>query len=194
MSKRSGCEVVPLLQASEFPPTPPVPLPPPEEREAIFVGSTHDGRHRRLVEDAVASGIQLAVYGAGWEGVVPDRQWKADYVRNEDLPELYRHHGLVLADHWPDMARQGFVANRVFDAVAAGARVLCDEVAGVEELFGPDRLRVCRSPEDIRTAVLSWPPDPSEMEPAAGLTFADRAEALLGAVLAIRSGPGHATG
>jgi spore maturation protein CgeB len=41
----------------------------------------------------------------------------------------------VLNDHFPDMADWGFVNNRVFDAVASGARVLSDHVEGLEPIF-----------------------------------------------------------
>ena len=34
------------------------------------------------------------------------------------------------------MARHGFLANRLFDAVSSGARVICDDVPGVEIFDG----------------------------------------------------------
>lgn len=150
MTRRSGRLVTPLLQATEV-----VPLDPPQRldgaaREAVFVGSTHENRHRRLVLQAVESGIPLAVHGRGWEELPPGI-WRSRYVPNEDLPGLYRAHGIVLADHWPDMARQGFIANRVFDAVAAGAGVISDPVLGLGDVFGGE-VAVCRSPEEIRDA------------------------------------------
>jgi spore maturation protein CgeB len=43
---------------------------------------------------------------------------------------------VVLNDHWDDMARDGFLSNRLFDAAASGALVVTDPVPGVEELFG----------------------------------------------------------
>ncbi len=70
---------------------------------------------------AVEAGIPLSVYGPGWDGL-PEGVWQGDYVPNAPLPELYRRHGIVLADHWPDMAQRGFIANRVFDAVGVGCR------------------------------------------------------------------------
>ena len=42
----------------------------------------------------------------------------------------------MLADHWPDMRERGFVSNRVFDALACGAFVISDRVAGMDELLG----------------------------------------------------------
>jgi spore maturation protein CgeB len=47
------------------------------------------------------------------------------------------------------MAANGFIANRVFDAVAAGALVVSDDVTGIEEAF-EGAVRVYRSVEDLR--------------------------------------------
>ena len=33
---------------------------------------------------------------------------------------------MVLNDHWEDMRAEGFLSNRLFDAVASGARVVTD--------------------------------------------------------------------
>lgn len=188
MSDETGRVVEPLLQASEFGPAEPVVLPDPGDRALVFVGSTHEGRHRRLVEDAVASGVALSVYGAGWDGLVPAYLWKGEYVPNDELPGLYRRHGIVLADHWPDMARHGFVANRVFDALAVGARVICDDVAGISDLFPSDAVAVCRSPHEIRTTVEGWERFGVDVAGGLDLSFSGRAETLLARVLATRSG------
>ena len=99
--------------------------------------------------DAVEADIGLAVHGHGWSGTPAGPLVVGTAVANADLPTLYRAHGLVLADHWPDMAANGFVANRVFDAVAAGARVVSDDVTGIEDLFG-GAVRVYRSVADLR--------------------------------------------
>jgi spore maturation protein CgeB len=49
---------------------------------------------------------------------------------------LYASAKVVLNDHWPDMARMGFVSNRIFDVLGAGGVVVSDPVPGMEELFG----------------------------------------------------------
>ena len=143
MSERSGREVVPLLQATEVTPAP---RPHTQRRPgAVFVGNRYDGRERPIVGWALEAGIPLAVYGRGWEGVLPEGVWRWEYLDPRRLPDVYASHEVVLADHWPDMARHGFVANRVFDAVAAGAPVACDAVSGVREVFGRE-VRVVRRP------------------------------------------------
>ena len=134
LAARTGREVVPLLQATEFQPPTSAPTSSRRESSVVFVGSANAGRERPLVWKAVEAGVELAVYGPGWEDL-PDGLWRGEYVDNARLPELYHQHGIVLADHWPDMARAGFIANRVFDAVASGARVICDEVVGVHDVF-----------------------------------------------------------
>ncbi|HQR28348.1 MAG TPA: glycosyltransferase, partial [Nocardioides sp.] len=101
----------------------------------VFVGTTHGGRPRRIVADALATGVRFRAFGP-WRGRIPDELVGGGYVPNERLGSLYREHGLVLADHHADMARHGFVANRLYDAVASGARVVTDPVAGLEVFEG----------------------------------------------------------
>jgi hypothetical protein len=100
----------------------------------VFVG-TGKNRDRPIVRDALEAGIDLAVYGPGWRGKLPPGHLRGDRVPNDGLIALYRHYGLVLADHWPDMAEHGFLSNRIFDAVAAGCRVICAPVAADLGLF-----------------------------------------------------------
>lgn len=147
MQARAGRPVLPLLQATEV-----------DERawatpdpvdEAVFVGGVAD-RERPMIDLAVEAGIPLAVHGHGWEHLPPG-VLRSTHVPNRELAALYARHPLVIADHWPDMARDGFVANRVFDAVAAGAAVASDDVRGMGDDFGPE-VRVCRSPADLRAA------------------------------------------
>jgi spore maturation protein CgeB len=47
----------------------------------------------------------------------------------------YKNTKVVLCDHWSDMATQGFISNRIFDALACGATVISDYVAGIENYF-----------------------------------------------------------
>ena len=50
------------------------------------------------------------------------------------------------------MRTDGFISNRLFDAVACGARVISDDIAGLGELFGGS-VRVFRDPADLRRLV-----------------------------------------
>ena len=59
-----------------------------------------------------------------------------------------RARGIVLSDHHPEMAADGFLSNRLFDAVATGARVVSDSAAGLEDVFG-DAVVVFTDEDDL---------------------------------------------
>lgn len=177
MSARSGRSVFPLLQATEFRPPEDV-TPFPSEPTLVFVGSTDGRRDRRLVRAAADSGVPLAVWGKGWEGL-PRGVWRGEYLDNHLVPEVYARHGVVLADHWPDMARNGFIANRVFDAVAAGAYVISDDVRGLHDVFDPADVAVARTPDDVADALEQFRASMRRPGVArASLSFDDRAGEL----------------
>jgi len=146
LARRSGREVRALLQATDAEhahlsgPVGPGTRP-------VFVGGAPSGRVRPIVADAIDQGVDLVVHGPHWAGKVPDEVRGRDYVPNHELLQTYRDSGLVLADHWSDMARTGFLANRLFDAVAAGARVISDPVDGLEIFEGA--VQAYHSPEEL---------------------------------------------
>lgn len=186
MSVRAGREVVPLLQASEFTRPADDGGAPGGEATVVFVGTNLGQRERPLVWQAVEAEVPLAVYGPGWQDL-PAGIWRGEHVANESLPGLYREHGIVLADHWPDMARHGFIANRVFDAVAAGARVISDDVAGLHDVFDSQDVVIARTPDEVRQAVSDLQ---ARHAPAAGetapLSFGHRAHELIERVSRLR--------
>lgn len=182
-SRATGIEVRPLLQATGMTPA----AGGERSAAAVFVGNGEQ-RDRAMVRWAVEAGVPLEVYGRGWEWLPPGA-WRAEFLPNDQLERIYRSHAAVLADHWEDMARLGFVANRVFDAVAGGAHVLCDDVVGLGDLFG-DRVRVCRSAADVRAAYDAALADPDMPVAGPGLSFDDRARELLAAVRGLRAADG----
>lgn len=115
----------------------------------LFIGSTRGGSERPIVRDAIEAGLDLAVYGPGWQGRLPPGVWRGEYVANDRLCEAYGGAGIVLNDHWADMAEHGFVNNRLYDAVASGARVVSDAVPGLDEMFG-GAVRTYTSVEELR--------------------------------------------
>lgn len=148
----SGREVEVLLQATD-----PRRFSPPRGGDdgrttrLTFVGSRHPGRDRPAIAAAAAArGFQ--VHGAGWEGLLPDRVIASRGVDNRHLVDVYRRARIVLAEHWSQMAEQGFVQNRVFDAVASGAPVLADAVEGLDEIFG-ETVRTYRDVDDLPRAL-----------------------------------------
>jgi hypothetical protein len=186
-NSRPGRTVLPLLQATDTTLAAEATL--GDGTRPVFVGAALPDRPRPVVEAAVAAGVPVVVHGPGWRERLPPENLGADYVPNEDLAATYRAAGLVLADHWPDMATQGFIANRVFDAVAAGARVISDPVAGLETFDGA--VQIFESPEHLAYLCSprgrdAFPPDDEIATIAARVarehSFDARAATLLDAV------------
>lgn len=135
MSERAGREVGVLLQATDLSLRADMTKPVGDGSRPVFVGGAPRDRVRPVVAAAIAAGVDVDVHGPFWDNKIPAANWSGTYVDNHELMQLYRDHGLVLADHHQDMREHGFLANRLFDAVASGARVVSDSVDGVE-LFG----------------------------------------------------------
>lgn len=189
-----GIRIDPLLQATDpvlFHPDRAVP---DTGHPVLFVGSSRN-TVRPVVAAAVEHGLPLSVYGREWDGLVDRHYVKGEYLPNDQLGAAYRSAGVVLNDHWEDMRTQGFVSNRLFDAAAAGARVVTDDVAGLPEVFGRS-VQVIGDPEDlVRLTSLTDPDtvfgsDGERREVAARLaedhSFTARAARLLEVALEIR--------
>ncbi len=92
--------------------------------------------------------LPVSVFGALWEGLIPSHLIKGQFVPNDEVATLYSRAGVVLNDHWETMARNGFLSNRLFDASAAGASLITDEVAGLAEVFG-DTIVMARDADEL---------------------------------------------
>lgn len=149
--------VEPLLQATDPARFAPGAAPPDSGDPVLFVGNSRKVL-RSVVRDALAAGLPLHVYGDLWDGLVPDGVVRGRSVPNDALAAAYAAAGVVLNDHHEGMRRDGFVSNRLFDAVASGARVVSDEVAGLEGLFGRS-VQTYATPEDLRALATLDDPD-----------------------------------
>lgn len=119
----------------------------------LFVGSTR-GEFRPSVRASLAAGVPLTVYGVGWEEFLPPDRIAGSFLANDRLPQAYASAGVVLNDHWPRMAEQGFLSNRLFDATATGARVMSDAALGLTEVFGTTVVTY-RSEDELATLLAS---------------------------------------
>lgn len=139
----------PLLQATNTDRFRPVAQ--PERSGVLFVGSTR-GEFRPIVRDALAQGITLSLYGVGWSEFVDPDLISGEFLENSQLPAAYSNAAIVLNDHHSDMAANGFLSNRLFDAVAAGARVVSDPATGLAKVFGSSVVEY-QSPEHLAEIV-----------------------------------------
>jgi spore maturation protein CgeB len=105
------------------------------EHDVVVVAKSRDV-YRGSVRAAIAAGVRPAIYGSGWEQFVDRSLIVSDYVANDELAAVYSSAGVVLNDHWDDMRSNGFVSNRIFDALACVAPVISDDMPEIRELFG----------------------------------------------------------
>jgi spore maturation protein CgeB len=133
LAGRVRVPVVTLEQATDperFVPDPTGPI-----HDLLFVANTR-GVRRAIVDDLLPTVHELAIYGQGWTAEIVDPvHVRADHVPNDVLNRYYSSARVVLNDHWPDMRANGFLSNRLYDALACGACVISDEVVGLDETF-----------------------------------------------------------
>lgn len=114
----------------------------------VFVGGYAPRVDRRLVTEAARAGFGPQIWGPGWHGVVPDRLWRGERLDYDQLAETYASARIVLNSHMPNMAMLGFMSNRSYDALASGAYVVSDLVAGFAMPDLPELVQV-RSRDDL---------------------------------------------
>jgi spore maturation protein CgeB/GT2 family glycosyltransferase len=91
---------------------------------------------RKITRDLAGTKHDLAVYGGDWTAdLIEPRYVKGESIPNAELARYYSSAAIVLNDHWDDMRTQGFLSNRLYDALACGAFVISDDVEGIEAEF-----------------------------------------------------------
>ncbi|HUR73695.1 MAG TPA: glycosyltransferase [Sporichthya sp.] len=193
-SQEWGLRIDPLPQATDPALFHPDCATPDTGHAVLFVGSARDGQ-REIVQLAVAAGLPVTAYGTGWENQLPAAQVAGAYLPNDELGAAYRAAGVVLNDHWADMRAGGFLSNRLFDAAAAGARVITDDVpypGGLDVLFGRS-VQVARTAGDLQRLATAHDAFGDDAERRAVATrvraehsFDARARVLLDAALELR--------
>ncbi|MEP6637821.1 MAG: glycosyltransferase [Chloroflexota bacterium] len=159
MAGQARVPVTPLHQATDpdrFRPDPTGP-----EHELLFVGNSRNVR-RRIVDDAVATGYDLAVYGARWRpDLIDPRFVKGERIPNDELRRYYSSAAIVLNDHWHDMRAEGFISNRLYDALACGAFVISDHIDGIEAEFD-DAVVTYGDRDELKRLIERYLADPDE--------------------------------
>ncbi len=195
LSARSGRPVLPLHQATDpdrFRPTAGGPA-----YDLLFVANSR-GVRRRVVDLLTPTELDLAVFGRHWTPDLLDPRFlRGEHVPNAELAAYYSAASIVLNDHWPDMAANGFLSNRLYDAAASGAFVISDRVEGIEAEF--DGGIVTFVDDDmLSTLIKRFLAEPSSRQPyidraraavIAHHTFGHRADEIMrviGPLLAVR--------
>lgn len=125
----------------------------------LFVGNSRRAE-RWIVSAALAAGEDLAIYGAEWEDTPAAAHVRAENLPNDRLGACYARAGIVLNDHWPDMAARGFLSNRIFDVALAGGFLISDRVAGAGRFFG--LLPQVGTPEELAAALAHFRAHPED--------------------------------
>ena len=147
ISAKTGIPVTALLQATNPTKFNPTVSAPDTGHEVLFLGNTRN-EFRQVIRDCLQAGVSPTIYGKDWDRFVPSELIAGEFVANSEIAALYRSSGVVLNDHWDDMANQGFYSNRLFDAVASGGRVISDKVDGIQQLFA-DGVKTYNTPAEL---------------------------------------------
>ncbi|SFB17831.1 hypothetical protein SAMN05421688_3439 [Poseidonocella pacifica] len=109
------------------------PRPPASElrSELLFVGNRRKYAPRPVVELARATGHELAVWGRGWEGILPENVFRGSAIENDDLSGHYASARVVLNDHTEGMRKEGFLSNRAYDVLASARPILTEKMPGI---------------------------------------------------------------
>ena len=148
MKKKTDIKITPLLQATNPAKFNPAVSSSDCDQDVVFIGNTRN-EFRKIIKDALAANLKPTVYGRNWDRFISSDMIGGNFIENDEIAAKYRSAGIVLNDHWPDMAREGFYSNRLFDAVASGARVISDQVDGIGEIF-QGGVQTYTSPADLK--------------------------------------------
>ena len=159
MAEQVAVPVTPLHQATDperFRPEPGGP-----HHELLFVASSRKV-HRRIVDDLAGTTHDLAVYGRDWTaGLIDQRFVRGEVIPNTELARYYSAADIVLNDHWDDMRFEGFISNRLYDALACGAFVISDRVFGIDAEFD-GAVPTYRARPELEPLITRYLDDPDE--------------------------------
>ncbi|MEE0939168.1 glycosyltransferase [Methanobrevibacter sp.] len=108
--------------------------------DLLFISNSRSD-FTEIIKDIIKNGNSPAVYGSNWEKFIDEKYIKAQHI---DSDNLYRHYSsckIFLNVHGGNMEKLDFPSVRMFDALACGAFIICDNLASVESLFGGNVVR-----------------------------------------------------
>jgi glycosyltransferase involved in cell wall biosynthesis len=129
----TGPRLVYLPQATDPSSFFPEPGGPPHE--LLFVGNSR-GLRRPVLDHLSGTHHRLAIYGRGWtRELIEGHALTGEWIPNDELHRYYAAASIVLNDAYPDMREEGFISNRVHDALASGAFVVSERIPGIDAEF-----------------------------------------------------------
>jgi GT2 family glycosyltransferase/spore maturation protein CgeB len=153
LAKAVSVPVTPLHQATDSARFRPDPVGP--RHDLLFVANSRKTR-RKIVDDIGHTSLDLAIYGRDWTDDLVDRSYvKGEYIPNEILRRYYSSARIVLNDHWDDMRVGGFIANRLYDALACGAFVISDRVDGMDIEF-QGAVETYETPDELHALIARY--------------------------------------
>lgn len=137
----------------------------PLKYDVIFLGNARSSRSdgRGVVGDLRKTTQNFKVWGNLWKGLLTDKHYGGEYWEYEKLEELYAAARITMNDHHPDMAREGFVSNKMFDILASGGFVISDKNRGIARIFG-SAVPQYESIEQLQALITFYLENPVERE------------------------------
>lgn len=154
MREVTGRPVEPLLQATD--PEQFRPAPGGAPADVLFVANYRPGR---VVEGPQPLHPGLAVYGKGWADRLDPAVVRGAHIANGQLGAAYAAASVVLNDTWAGMRDEGFISNRIFDALASGAFVVSDDIRCLDEVL-PGVVPTYRARDELPALLDRWLADP----------------------------------
>ena len=154
LAERLSVPASQLLQCSD-----PDSFHPPSEpngslkHDLLFVGNTR-GEMRQVIADAISKQLPVSIFGSGWEKFLPPSRVAGSHIPNHILHEYYAGAKVTLNDQWPDMEREGFLSNRIFDIALSGGFVISRDFKG-SDIFGHE-LVTYRDADDLDQQCRNW--------------------------------------
>jgi hypothetical protein len=148
LGQRRPAAFIPLAVEDDYGPVA------PQDRyraEVVFLGSGGRGNKRPATTQhflQAAKRFDFAIWGNYWDRDYWAREYLANPEANDwyrfrrgqlplgDIAALYSSAKIVLNFHEDSQREWGMWNNRVFEALGVGALMICDEAAGLREVFG----------------------------------------------------------
>ncbi len=121
--------------------------------DLLFIGNTRN-IFRDVVKKIIKTDFHFKVIGMGWSQFIDPKYILSPYVTHKHLNKYYNRTRILLNDHWEDMKEQGFVSNRIYDALASGCIVISDKPnCDLSEFEGCKNIYFYESASELITAI-----------------------------------------